>query len=441
MTSAGALSDGPVSTSTERPLLVGVVGQEFVQNTLSKNNPRNAIEIIHDEAGFQDPRCEPLLRLLDQLGLERSESHKYVVTEASKALLAKIPSLSSDKLLSLLEETFPFIGVTELRAIPLSVLDRLYPIPVNFVKQLAMDNEVFWDLPPRVQKQVWEMDNKLLQRHALSLIAAYKYETATWMQGLDMDLGMQKHDGENRPYLSRKVLRRGSAALQRLTSMVGGSIVIYQGISDLCTVRYVDRDTRYVGMKEAAMCACRTQLLMSLHENGEAAVCATDSCFSLAWALDACIRQRKIDPARLKEIEHFLANAETAEALRQKGLEKPKPISNKLSKSARDDDAESAGLPVTQKAGRICKDLGDAGMCLRDPAAFHLIVHEIIRCLEDCVEGDGLPRNDPRLCSLTRLLTLATEARGMFGDNSFYYPGAVERWNASTSKKPNTSLR
>ena len=423
MASAGAMSEGPASASTEvPPPLVGNVGQEFVQNTLSGNDPRKAVELIQQKGSFRDSRCQPLLGLLDQLGLERAESHKYVVKKASAALLEKIPKLSSDTLLSLLEETFPFIGIVELRAVPLAVLERLYPIPPNFVKQLAMDNEVFWDLPGRVQRQVWEMDKKLLQLHALSLIAAYKYETATWMQGLDMEIGV-RDVGDAPPQLGRKMLRMGSAALRRLTEMVGNSTKIYRGISDICTVRYSDPESMYVGMKEAAICACRTQLLMSLHENGQATVCATDSCFSLVWALDTCIREKEITDARLSEIEHFLKSAHRAQ-LKRTGSEKTQSVNLiSLKQHEREEDAESAGIPGIHQTGRICRDLGDAGMCLRDPLAFHIIVHEIIRRIENCVELDMLPWDDDKLRSLTRLLTLATQSRYMLHNDKYYYPG------------------
>ena len=37
--------------------------------------------------------------------------------------------------------------------------------------------------------QVWELDKKLLQSHALPLVWGYTYETATVIRALDMDLG------------------------------------------------------------------------------------------------------------------------------------------------------------------------------------------------------------------------------------------------------------
>ena len=51
--------------------------------------------------------------------------------------------------------SFPFIGLPDLRAVPLAVLDRLRPVPAAFLKQLPQDPELFRELPVGVQRQVW----------------------------------------------------------------------------------------------------------------------------------------------------------------------------------------------------------------------------------------------------------------------------------------------
>ena len=49
------------------------VGQEYVHQKLSTKNPIEAITEINRYASLQDPRCKPLLGLLDQLGAPRSD--------------------------------------------------------------------------------------------------------------------------------------------------------------------------------------------------------------------------------------------------------------------------------------------------------------------------------------------------------------------------------
>jgi negative elongation factor B len=84
----------------------------------------------------------------------RAESHKTVLEAARAVLLERVRSMPPEQLLSLLEISFPYVGIPELRAVPLAVLDKLQPVPANFLKQLATDVELFGDLPRGVQRQV-----------------------------------------------------------------------------------------------------------------------------------------------------------------------------------------------------------------------------------------------------------------------------------------------
>ena len=441
--------DGPVSAATDCPDLVGNTGKEFVRDSLEKGNPMETVPLIQEKAAFKNPHCRPLLGFLDQLGVRRKESHEYVLNRALESILKKIPTLPTEKLVGLLEETFPFIGIHQLRAVPLAVLDRLHPIPVTFIKQLAMDNEVFWDLPSQVQRQVWAMDKNLLRRHALSLIAEYKYEDGTWRQGLCMEIDALPS--------SRKMARQKSQALRHLVAMVGSKADIFKGVSEILTETYGDKESSiYVGMKEAAVCACKTQLLMSLYDAEEAKLCATDPAYSLAWTLDSCIKDREISDKKLKEIDSFFLSAINAEKKRKTLLaraaggrggsgtvaqgESPSPaikassskpasaIGNKkkiMLVSTANRDAESAGIPVGEKADNDDKSrkvLGQASMCLRDPLAFHLIAHEIINAIKYCVENEQLPRDNSRLQLLTKILNMAAWSKDMFRTNEFYYP-------------------
>lgn len=53
--------------------LVGAVGQEYVAAVLSSTDPRTALREVASAAGLDDEtgKCEPLLGLLDALGVSR----------------------------------------------------------------------------------------------------------------------------------------------------------------------------------------------------------------------------------------------------------------------------------------------------------------------------------------------------------------------------------
>ena len=67
------------------------------------------------------------------------------------------------------------------------VLERLHPVPVAYLKTLAGHGDLFLKLPYSVQRQVWEMDRKLLQQHMLPLINGCAYESCMLASLLDMD--------------------------------------------------------------------------------------------------------------------------------------------------------------------------------------------------------------------------------------------------------------
>jgi negative elongation factor B len=476
MNSQAALSEGPISAPTGRRSgapLIGNVGQEFVQSALS-NDPIAGINEIQARASLADPRCRPLLGLLHQLGVNRTESHKYIVQQSIEVLLSRIPTLPGERLLSLLEETFPYITIPDLRAVPLAVLDRLRPVPSTFLKQLAADREIFWELPIGVQRQAWELDKKLLRTHALSLVSAYTYETATWVQALNMDEatepllddsvktslkkpeGLDLNEDEDHemaeadggattkaagstgihhklPTLARRNLRNGSAALRQLVAMVGASPSVYRGIVDLCTVRFEkideEKQTQSVGMKDAALCALRSQLLMAMHDAGETSITSGDSCHKLAWTLDACVKDKMFNSRRLLELRNFFSSfIKAAEARKLLGKKRRSHTSGRRNQRSGggDDDAESAGVPGAAAAfpDDPLRDLGAAGMVLRDPAVFHLMLHQIVRCLEKCVEVQAVPKDDNDLVFLTQLLTLAVGVRSMLREGTYDFPEA-----------------
>jgi hypothetical protein len=57
-----------------------------------------------------------------------------------------------------------------------------------------------------------------------------------------------------------------SNTLKKMVAMVGHSLPIYKGIMDLVCMRLRDSEAPYCGVKEAAYCALRSQLLMALHD-------------------------------------------------------------------------------------------------------------------------------------------------------------------------------
>ncbi len=133
--------------------MLAVAKVSTAKGTCSKGAQRSAAR--------QSRRCQPLVQLLDQLGVSRSEAHRGVLDSAKARLLALVPRLPPDALVALLGACFAYVGLPELREVPLAVLGQLRPVPATFLKQLATDRELFADLPPAVQREARSLCQRL----------------------------------------------------------------------------------------------------------------------------------------------------------------------------------------------------------------------------------------------------------------------------------------
>jgi hypothetical protein len=429
----GGLSDGAAP-----PPLVGSLGQEYVQAALSTGEVIDSIADIQARGALPDAAAPPLLALLDALGLSRAEAHRAATAAAVAELLERVPRLPPGRQLALLEATFPFLGISDLRAVPLALLDALHPaVPAAFMRQLAVDRRLFWELPPGVQRQAWELDRKLLQAHALPAVAAYAQETATAMQGLDMGAPLggeeeaEAEEGARPRRLPRRALRAGSPSLRRLAAMVGPSPTLRRGVAELVVARFRESEAPFVGPREAALAALRGQLLLALQDAGEAGACAGDPALKLARTLDTCLAEGGVSEDRLAELLALLKPFdELLAAAPKRGAAAPRARGRAAGR--RDDaDAESAGAPGGAGGGADpLAPLGDAGMALRDPAAFHLLLAAAVARLGRCVAERLVPAADEPLSTLVRLLMLAVGARHMLRAGEFYFPDPLAHKNS-----------
>ena len=233
-------------------VLVGGEGGDFVAQTLSTaEDVGEAITRVQESSALSADasEVEPLLGLLGQLGMTRAEVYRSVLDDALAQLAERIKVMPQGTLLSLLDASFRYVTIEELRAVPLAVLERLKPVPSSYLKQISRDVELFRRLPVEVQRQCWELKGMLLRRHATPCLLAYGEETATTMRNLDLDLvlsplnreqgrcvyppgaalpGSEPHGASRAvPGLPRRSLRRASASVQRLRRMVGDSKRLY----------------------------------------------------------------------------------------------------------------------------------------------------------------------------------------------------------------------
>ena len=341
--------------------LVGGEGGDFVAQTLSTaEDVGEAIRRVQQVGGMQDTaEAEPLLGLLGQLGMTRAEVYRSVLNDATESLLARVKSgaMKQGALLSLLDASFRYVAIEELRAIPLAVLERLNPVPSSYLKNISADIELFRRLPVEVQRQCWELRPTLLRRHAAPVAAAFADEIATVVRNLECDVALaplNRNEGWSvyapgaeppssdasvpgapraAPGLPRKSLRAMSASVQRLRGIVGASKALYLQVVGVMRAHYAEHG-------DPSMCALRSQLLMACHDAELTDLCASDRCHRLAWLADACVRDVCLDGRRVSEMCAIV-----------KQLDFDSRAGEREAAKAREKEAKKAKKEATQKTG------------------------------------------------------------------------------------------
>ena len=331
----------------EERVLVGGEGGDFVAQTLSTaEDVGEAIKRVQESGALSADasEAEPLLGLLGQLGMTRAEVYRSVLDDALAQLAERIKVMPQGTLLSLLDASFRYVTIEELRAVPLAVLERLKPVPSSYLKQISRDVELFRRLPVEVQRQCWELKGMLLRRHATPCLLAYGEETATTMRNLDLDLVLSRSTARKvgactrpaprppdpNPTAPRARSRAFPAAASAAPAPPSSDSDEWSAIPSDSTSGVALCRAHYAEHGVAAVCSLRSQLLMALHDDEMTDLCASDRVHRLAWLADACVRDRCLDGRRAAEMAaivkqlDFDSKAGEREAAKAKARRRPR---------------------------------------------------------------------------------------------------------------------
>lgn len=110
-------------------LLIGSMGVQFVSDTIANMAPQLAVRTIQSKAGLQHPLCAPLLGMADQLEITRLDAHRGILQAAKQKLLSQVQNMTVEKrkvkLERLLNASFKYLGIQELRDVPVAVMEKL----------------------------------------------------------------------------------------------------------------------------------------------------------------------------------------------------------------------------------------------------------------------------------------------------------------------------
>jgi negative elongation factor B len=169
--------------------------------------------------------------------------------------------------------------------------------------------------------------------------------------------------------------RRQAEVIQKLAEMIGCNVKLYD-----MTLQFLR--TLFLRTRNVHYCTLRSELLMALHDREVQDVISVDPCHKFTWCLDACIRERNVDVKRSRELQGFL-------------------------------DAIRRGQEMV---------LGDLSMTLCDPFAINFLASSAMKLVNHAVASEGLPRDQPVLHLLLRMLALGLSAWEMIETQDFREP-------------------
>ena len=119
--------------------LIGVLGKRHVLNTLQRTEkkPQDNISELQSVAGLE---CESTIALpfLDLLQVPRVVVYQHLFEKSKQKLEKKLILLSNEKLIEMLSVTIRYLGVHELKSLPMSILKKLSPnIPLEYLHFIA----------------------------------------------------------------------------------------------------------------------------------------------------------------------------------------------------------------------------------------------------------------------------------------------------------------
>lgn len=352
-----------------------ILGQKHLQDALKNcSDPIKAIEEFQNENGILLPSLRPMLPLLDLHGVNRLEFHQSVLDELRERLRQQTEKLGKSekkkdhrKLQELLVRSFRFIKIPSLQPVVMAVLKNVNNLDGKILNMLISDKRIYKACDVSVKRQIWLDYQSLFGDEVSPLLQQYIQEKEKLLNDpLDVDSPF---------YSMTPKQRRQNPIIQQLVDMVGNHVMLYETI-----VQFLR--TLFLKTKNVHYCSLRVELLMALHDKDVTDITNMDQAHKFIWCLDACIKEKAVDPKRSRELQTF--------------LEGIKPGQEHI--------------------------LADVSMVLCDPYAIHFLATTTFQILNYLVHNEALPRGHPVLVLILRCLNLGLHSWDIIKSSSHKEP-------------------
>jgi len=271
------------------------------------------------------------------------------------------------KLKELLVKSFPVIKIKQLRPVVMAILKHMTFIEDKYLRVLVRDKELYADCDIVVKRHLWRENQSLFGDEVSPFLSQY-------IKDKD-ELIFTREQGSAGFFAISPKGRRQAKVIQKLAEMIGSNVNLYD-----MTLQFLR--TLFLRTRNVHYCTLRAELLMSLHDLEAQEIISLDPCHKFTWCLDACVREKSVDVKRSRELQGFL-------------------------------DAIRRGQEQV---------LGDLSMTLCDPFAINFLLSSAVKIMNHQVERDGMPRENPVLHLLLRMLVLGLSAWSMIDTQEFVEP-------------------
>ena len=258
----------------------------------------DAISEVQEENRVKIPSVQPALALLDLHEVSRTQIHLNLFQRLREKLEQRLESLDDKGIRKLLEKSFRYVAVPELRGVVMSLVEALPPpVDERYLLEIAEKEELYSECPTAVKQQIWQINPGVFGEAVSPLLDQYiAYKESLLFATINSDQLPP-------PFLLlQPKTRRQNSVLQQLIALLGSSVPLYNTLCQFLR-------TLYLRTHVSHYCTLRAELIMLLHEQDNI-IMDSDRCHKFAWCLDASIRAAAVDEKKLKELYNFLDTIE-----------------------------------------------------------------------------------------------------------------------------------
>ncbi|KAG5184452.1 hypothetical protein JKP88DRAFT_268580 [Tribonema minus] len=274
-------------------------GRNVLQAAIRNRGKKKVPDVISD---FQNqvglgPESMGQLAFISELGGSVAAVCKSAMEAVRRRVEAKIPHLDQEHLEALLTRSFPYVGVADMRSVPVAVMSAMKTVPKGYLQSLAHTDQATFDsldLPLHVRRLVWQESKAAFERALTPHLDAYMSHKDC--RALEIaSTSVHTH----RPFLTHVRRKKMRESLDGVALCIGTSPVLLMYLCDVLARRYAAATDEG---KAGLWCTLLTDAMIAVRDAAGPEISFGDAerLCSLARFLDMAVQRCEMDEGKLK---------------------------------------------------------------------------------------------------------------------------------------------